>query len=101
MNQGICSDVFPNTEKRQHFKLEDRRTVVKLVTPYCFMATLDLKNAYYLVSIANADHKFLRFCFNNQLYEFTCLPFGLNTTAYTFTKILKPVVAYLRFKGSL
>ena len=36
--------------KTQHFKLEDRRTVLKLISPYCFMATLDLKDAYNLVS---------------------------------------------------
>lgn len=32
-------------------------------------------------------------------YEFTALPFGLSTAPFIFTKILQPVVAYLRRKG--
>lgn len=35
------------------------------------------------------------------MYEFTCLPFGLSTSPFVFTKILKPVVNYLRNRGFL
>lgn len=84
-----------------HFKLEDLRTVTKLLSPECFMATIDLKNAYYLLSISEADRKYLRFLFQGIMYEFTCLPFGLNTAPYVFTKIMKPVVYHLRSLGLL
>lgn len=83
------------------FKLEDLRTATKLMTPGCYMATIDLKNAYYLLSIRKSDRKYLRFMFQNILYEFTCLPFGLSTAPYVFTKIMKPVVCHLRSLGLL
>ena len=63
------------------------------------MANLDLKNAYFLVPVDEKYRKFLRFSFENILFEFNCLPFGLNISPFVFTKIMKPVVSYLREKG--
>ena len=83
----------------QHFKQEDYRTACRLVSPSCFMAKLDLKDAYYLVSVHPEFRKYLRFRFRDMLYEFTCLPFGLCTAPYTFTKLLRPVIASFRKKG--
>ncbi|CAK1581282.1 unnamed protein product [Parnassius mnemosyne] len=82
-----------------HFKLEDIRTLCKLVTKDSYMCTLDIQNAYYLISIHDDFRKFLRFKYKGILYEFNCLPFGLSTAPYTFTKLLKPVVEHLRSQG--
>lgn len=80
----------------QHFKLEDRRTACRLISKGCFMATVDLQEAYFLVSVNKKSRKYLRFHFKNTLYEFTCLPFGLASAPYVFTKLMKPVVSLLR-----
>jgi len=82
-----------------HFKLEDLRSVLSLIRPDCYMGTIDLQDAYYHVPIHNEYKKYLRFEIDNELYEFNCLPFGLCTAPYVFTKILKPVVANLRKEG--
>lgn len=82
-----------------HFKLEDHRTVLKLLNKGYFLSKIDLKDAYYLVSIREKDRKYLRFRFNNILYQFKSLPFGLNIAPYIFTKILKPVAKILRLQG--
>lgn len=82
-----------------HFKLEDWRTVVRLMLPETYMATLDLEDAYLLVPIIEEHRKFLRFRWRKTTYEFTALPFGLSTAPYIFTKILRPVVAHLRERG--
>ena len=84
-----------------HFKLEDSRTAQRLMRPNCFLATLDLKDAYYLVPVAHEHRKYLRFLFRERLFEFSCLPFGLCTAPLVFTKLMKPVVASLRAKGFL
>lgn len=82
-----------------HFKMEDARTVKRLLIRDCFMASIDLKDAYYLISI-NRDHrKFLRFSFGGKTFQFNCLPFGLCTAPCVFTKLLKPLAHHLRLKG--
>lgn len=85
----------------EHFKMEDHKIVTKLLTKNMFLASIDLKDAYHLVSIHKKHHKYLRFVFAGQIYEYTCLPFGLNTAPYLFTKLLKPVLFYLRQRGFL
>ena len=82
-----------------HFKLEDARTVARLISPGAYLASLDLKDAYYLVPVDPSHWKFLRFQFLGKLYEFTCLPFGLCTAPFTFTKLLKPVMHILQSEG--
>lgn len=86
---------------KEHFKLEDSRSVSKLLEKGMFMASLDLKDAYYTIPIHRTHRKFLRFRYNGCLYEFLCLPFGLSSAPYVFTKILKPVASYLRRRGFL
>lgn len=61
-----------------HFKMEDFRTALKLIYMGFWMATIDLKDAYFLISVSEPFRKFLRFNFDDNLYEFTCMPFGLS-----------------------
>ncbi|XP_057337594.1 uncharacterized protein LOC130675769 [Microplitis mediator] len=84
-----------------HFKMEDIRTVKNLLMLNDFMASIDLKDAYLLVPVAESSRKYLRFIFQGQIYQFTCLPFGLSISPYIFTKLMKPIVNFLREKGFL
>lgn len=84
-----------------HFKIEDLRTAIKLLTKNCYMCTLDLKDAYFLLKIHNESKKYLRFQWAGKIFEFNVLPFGLNTAPYVFTKIMKPVAKLLRLCGYL
>lgn len=84
-----------------HFKMEDRKLASCLITKGCYMATLDLKEAYFLIPVRKSNRKYLRFYFNNKLWEFNCVPFGLCTAPWLFTKIMKPVMAKLRSQGYL
>jgi hypothetical protein len=81
-----------------HFKMEDIRTASKLLSQHAYMANIDLKDAYFLIPIHSHHKKILRFKFH-KTYEFQCLPFGLSTAPYVFTKLLKPVSTYLRERG--
>ena len=85
--------------KTEHFKIEDIRTAINILCKNDLMCKIDLKDAYFLVPVHESHKKFLRFEFNGQLYQFTVLPFGLSTSPYVFTKILKPVINILRLKG--
>lgn len=85
--------------KIEHFKLEDYKVATRLISPGCYMGKIDMKDAYYSISVEKNSRKYLRFRFAGILYEFNCLPFGLNTAPYVFTKITKPIVAHLRKAG--
>ena len=82
-----------------HFKMDTFRTALKLIRPVCFMASVDLKDAYYSIPIAEQDRKFFMFQWKGEYYQFTCLPNGLSSAPRIFTKILKPVYAHLRSIG--
>ena len=83
----------------EHFKMEDIRTAMRLLSQDFFMANIDLCDSYHSVAIRPGDRKFLRFSWKGQLFEYTCLPFGLCTASWLFTKIIKPIVNYVRMAG--
>ena len=90
---------FNQYVKTSHFKIEDHRTVVKLIRKDCFLATLDLKDAYLLLPVNKQYRKYLRFVFEGTLYEYNAMPFGLNFAPLIFTKLMKPILCFLREKG--
>ena len=53
--------------KNFHFKMETIRTILTLVTPNCWMASLNLKGAYYSVRIHPNFQKYLKFMYNGTL----------------------------------
>jgi hypothetical protein len=78
-----------------HFKMDSLNTITKLVVKNCYMASIDLKDAYYSIPIYGAHRKYLWFEWGGRTYEFTCLPNGLSCCPRKFTKIIKPLLAYL------
>ena len=83
----------------EHFKMEGFHMVKDLIKPGDWLAKIDLKDAYFLVPVHPSHQKFLQFQWQDMLYEFQCLPFGLSCAPRTFTKLMKPVVALLRERG--
>ncbi|KAJ8913813.1 hypothetical protein NQ315_002719 [Exocentrus adspersus] len=51
------------------------------------------------VPVDPTNRRYLRFRWEGQLYEFTCIPFGLSTAPFTFTKMIKPITESLRVQG--
>jgi hypothetical protein len=89
-----------NTEvSYHHFKMETLQVALTLIRKDCFMASVDLKDAYYSVAIQKEFRKYLRFEWKEKLFEYTALPNGLSLAPRLFTKLLKPVFAALRLKG--
>lgn len=81
-----------------HFKMETIKSVLNLVTPNCYMASIDIKDAYYSIPILPEHQKLLKFSLGGKLYKFTCLPNGLCSGPRKFTKVLKPPLAELRLE---
>lgn len=83
----------------QHFKMENIHTAIELISENSFLASVDLRDAYYTVPVHPTHRKFLKFSWKNQLWQFKVLPNGLSTAPRLFTKLLKPVFTLLREQG--
>ena len=82
-----------------HFKMEGMHVVRDLLQKNDWMTRIDLKDAYFSIPINPQHQKFLQFRWQKRAFQFTCLPFGLASAPRVFTKILRPVVGFLRSKG--
>ena len=51
-----------------HFKMDSLNTVLEMVKSSCFMASIDLKDAYYSVPNATVDQKYLKVLWRGKLY---------------------------------
>ena len=67
--------------------------------PGDWMTKVDLKDAYFMIPMASHHKRLLRFPWQGQTYKFNCLPFGLSSAPWVFTKTTRLVVAMLRSLG--
>ncbi len=81
------------------FKMLTLRQVVSQIRSKDWFVTIDLKDAYFHVSIHPCHRKFLRFAFGGKAYQYRVLPFGLALSPRTFTKVVDAVLAPLRLQG--
>ena len=64
-----------------------------------WMASIDLKEAYFQVPVHPASRHFLRFVVRGTVYQFKALCFGLSTAPQVFTRVMAPVSAILHSLG--
>ena len=83
----------------QTFKMEGLPDLKVLLEPNDFMITIDLSDAYMTLPIEEESRNYLCFQFQDQMFQFCVLPFGLNDAPRAFTKTLKPPVGTLRILG--
>jgi len=83
-----------------HFKMEGLYMVPSIVQRDSFLVKIDLKDAYLTVPVAEDFQSLLAFQDNQgEFLQFQTLPFGLSTAPYTFTKLTKPAIRFLRQVG--
>ena len=85
--------------RHHHFKIEDLKVVADSLRPLDFMCKIDLRAAYFSVPIHQVHQKLLLFHFRNVTYQFKCRPFCLTSAPWVFTKMLKPLIVYVRRLG--
>ncbi|EYC06130.1 hypothetical protein Y032_0078g1207 [Ancylostoma ceylanicum] len=82
-----------------HFKMEGLHLVPDVVSVGDYCAKIDMTDAYFAVNIQEDFRPFLAFRWETDTYQFTCLPFGLATTPYVYTKLMRVVAEKLRSSG--
>lgn len=83
----------------RHFRMEGIQTLRHIVRKGDWLAKIDLKDAYLTVPIKPDFRKFLCFKWEGKFYSFVSMPFGLASAPRAFTKLLRPVAAFLRKEG--
>ncbi|KAI2644160.1 hypothetical protein H4Q32_028378 [Labeo rohita] len=84
---------------RSVMKLKFKKQVVSQIRSEDWFVTIDLKDAYFHVSILPQHRKFLRFAFRGETYQYRVLPFGLALSSRTFTKCVDATLVPLRLQG--
>lgn len=83
----------------QKFKMETMHSIIAIMQPGLWLASVDLKDAYFHVPIAGEHRKYLRFHINGKSYQYRVTPFGLSLAPRLFTKILLVLIKWLRLRG--
>ena len=76
-----------------HFKMEGIHTLKGLLKKGDWLVKINLKDAYFSICIDPSHRKFLCVLVEDKLLQFNCLPFGLASAPWVFTKTLRPVIA--------
>ena len=86
LNEYICY---------RKFRMLTLDSILPLLSQGSWFVTIDLKVAYFHISIHLSHRQFLRFRFQHTTYLFAALPFGLSTAPRTLTKCMAPMISYL------
>ena len=99
----LLQQTIPGLEKGRNlppcYRPQPAQQICCLLRRGHFMTCIDLTDAYLSVNVQKSSQKYLCFQWRHRCYVFLGLPFGLNTAPRLFTKLLKPVAAYLRKRG--
>ena len=90
---------FNDYVEKVHFKMETVQNAISLMQPFCYMGSLDLSQAYYVIPLKINHRRFLKFQWNNNMYMYVTCPMGITCGPRKFSKLLKPVFATLRSMG--
>ncbi len=76
-----------------------QRRMIKCIQPQNWFAAIDLKDAYFHVSILPRHRPFPRFAFEGRAWQYRVLPFGLSLSPRVFTKVVEGTLTPLREVG--
>jgi hypothetical protein len=83
----------------KQFKMETLQSALNLISENCYFASVDLRDAYYTVPLAEEYKKFFKFRWRGQLFCFQAAPMGCAPVPRLFTKLTKPIMARLHEQG--
>ena len=87
--------------KFKHCKLELMENALDLITEGCYFGSVDLKDAYYSISIYKNYQEYLKLFWKEEYYQYIVFPNVFSSAVRVFAKVLTPPFKYLGSKGHL
>jgi hypothetical protein len=81
------------------FKFEGLSDLSDMAEKGDWSVAYDLTSGYYHVSLHPDSRKYVGFKWKGVYYQYNCLPFGLSTAPWVFSKVIRELVMYWRAKG--
>ena len=82
-----------------YFRMDTTPLVRQSMRPKDWSVSVDLIDAFFHVPIHPRDRKWLRFVWNNQVFQFNVLPFGLSQSPWVFTRVVRELIKWAHLKG--
>ena len=86
---------------QESFKMETLQSILLAAQPGTWLASIDLKDAYFHIPMFRNHWKYLRFCLKGKCYQYKVSPFGLAPAPRLFTRVVLALVSWLRAHGVL
>lgn len=83
------------------FKNEDIRVAIDMIDTHDYMTSLDLRDCFFQIPVERKSQQYLGFSFEGQFYYWTVLPFGLNLSPFYCSKVIRPIINFLRYEHKL
>eukprot|EP01108_Squamamoeba_japonica_P004922 TRINITY_DN385_c0_g1_i6.p1 TRINITY_DN385_c0_g1~~TRINITY_DN385_c0_g1_i6.p1 ORF type:complete len:775 (+),score=76.17 TRINITY_DN385_c0_g1_i6:1103-3427(+) len=84
---------------RRRFSLTGIPAVREMIQPGDFLTSIDLSDAYHHVMLSPAHRHLFGFQADGRVFRFRVLVFGLSSAPWVFTRVIKPVLAFLHRQG--
>lgn len=73
--------------------METPQSFREALRPLDWVTSIDLTDAYFHLLIRQSFRKWLRFVWEENIYQFRALPFGLSLSPWVFTKVVRELLA--------
>ena len=81
------------------FKFEGLSDIADMVVKGDYSVAYDLTSGYYHGSLHIDSRRFVGFKWKGVYYQYNCLPFGLSTAPWVFSKVIRELVMFWRARG--
>jgi hypothetical protein len=81
------------------FKFEGLTDIADMANKGDYSLSYDLTSGYYHVALHPDSRRFVGFKWEGTYYQYNCLPFGLSTAPWVFSKVIRELVMFWRAKG--
>ena len=78
------------------FKMSSFKDVLAIISKDNFVTKIDLTKAYYHIKLHDFSKRYICFTFDNRIFQYEALPFGLKPAPFIFHRIMSSALSYIR-----